>query len=406
MNNNKLFPNINCIFGENWLENSVLQFYKKRSKISEKNIYNPEIQNLEKHTHPLIRDILGQLVVSGNVIDLSLLPSGCKAHLELVLLDRDLGLLLPKITYNDEILIDYRNGLSDENSFDQRRFEIFVAANFILNKFDLKFIPTQSRKSLKTHEFDVVEGKETLFEVECKQRFQRTPDYEREKFLYLLTANLFPRLLNFGVRNILIETNWKGSTKFQDIKNLSDFIMAKAVTITCTSKFNFEKYEVIFRPYRSQGSLPKSLSDLQREVPNYVTTADVYLSTHKGFFLSINRDVELSTAKRLRSLYEKAKGQFHSVNKRLIYIDIGTLPIMTIDIFGDSLRKNPPRDVGMLIILKHQLHLDGNRAIIFTPNTQVVWNRRLVPPYPTINKIPGFNGHSGFDTYIQAVLPK
>lgn len=404
-NSSYKYQNIRKIFGNLWLENSIKNFYQKRSKISEKNIYNPEIQNLEKHTHPLIREIIGQLTISENIVDLSLLNTECKAYLDLILLDRDLGLLLTEIEQNDQIFNDYKNGLTDENSFDQRRFEIFVAANFKLNEFNVKFIPTQSKNSLKTYEFDVTKEDSVSFEVECKQRYQRAPDYEREKFLYLLTANLFPRLLGFGVKNILIEVNWKGSVEFQDIKKISDFIVSKLIGITGFSKNSFGKYELIFRNYLFQSSLPKSLNQLQRNVPNYITTADAYLSTHKGLFLSINRDIELSTIKRLRSLYRKAKNQFGSTNNRLIYIDIGTLPIEAIEIFDNSLRKKPPKDVGMLIILKHQLHINGNREIIFTPNTQLVWNRKLIPPCPIINQIPGFIGESGFDTYIQVVLP-
>lgn len=95
-----LYPEIRKLLGEHWIEQSIEAFYKRRLKISEKNPYNPEIENLEKHTHPLIRDILSHLKLDQEKADISSLPNRCKAYLELILLNRDLGLLQNEISLN------------------------------------------------------------------------------------------------------------------------------------------------------------------------------------------------------------------------------------------------------------------------------------------------------------------
>src|SRR3990167_5056876 len=176
------------LFGERWLENQAESFLKQRFRISEKNKYNPEIQNLEKKTHPIIRDILSHFTIEDKIVDLSRLTNKCKAELEINLLGRDLDLLWKELNANRNIFDEYVRELKITDSYDQRRFELFVAANFKLQGFSVCFIERNAREERHTPEFTAKKDKFSL-EVECKQRFQRNPDLEREKFLYLLTAN-------------------------------------------------------------------------------------------------------------------------------------------------------------------------------------------------------------------------
>ncbi|MCK9212831.1 MAG: hypothetical protein M0P61_18550 [Ignavibacteriaceae bacterium] len=398
-----LYPHLRKLLGGKWIETSIEDFYKKRLKISEKSVYNPEIENLEKHTHPLIRDVLSHLKLDQEKTDISLLPNKCKAHLELMLLDRDIRLLSEELSQNQKVFFDYKNGLSNSNSFDQIRFELFVAANFKLNGFEVFFIPRKSKDKIKTHEFNVSgNGIPDHFQVECKQRYQREPDYQREKFLYLLTENLFPRFFNFKISNIEIEVGWKGTASFGDVKTIADSILEKVIGLTNQIKYKFKTYEITIRSYKLP--LPKFLNSLQKNVPNYVTTEDAYLVTHKSIFLIINRDFGNTIVKKVRTLYGNAKDQFSLSDNRLVYIDIGTMPISVINELERSFKAKPPTGVGVLTILKSQLHINDKHEIVFTPYTQIVWNRKLIKPFPGINLLPGFVGESGFDSYIQSVL--
>lgn len=267
----------------------------------------------------------------------------------------------------------------------------------------MSFISRKSKEQTKTHEFNISgNGIPDRFQVECKQRYQREPDYQREKFLYLLTENLFPRLFNFKLNNIEIEVDWKGTVTFKDAKHLVDNILGKTIGLTNQIKYNFKNYEVTIRRYRLP--LPKFLESLQRDVPNYVTTEDAYLVTHKSIFLLFNRDLDNAVVKKVRSLYGDAKDQFDSNDNRLVYIDIGTMPISVISLLEKSFKAKPPTRIGILAILKSQLHINDKHEIVFTPYTQIVWNRKLIKPFSGLSLLPGFVGESGFDSYIKSIL--
>lgn len=395
---------IDGFFGKRWLENQAEQFLMRRRKLSEKNPYNPEIQTLEKKTHPIIRDILSHFKIEDKAVNLDRLVNNCKAELEINLLGRDLNLLWDELRVNENIYKEYVRELMVANSYDQRRFELFVAANFKLQGFQINFIERKSKEERQTPEFTASRGKFSL-DVECKQRFQRKPDFEREKFLYLLTANLFPRLINLNRRYLVIEVFWNGQVQFRKVKQLSDFIVGKVLGLTSRSEYNFEEYKLILRPYGSYLKLPKMLQNLQKTDPHYPTTSDVYLAVHKGIFLLINRDITSTTIKRMRELVSAAKNQLAgSLKSKAVYLDVGTLPSESIQKFGQEIRKNPPKNLALLITLKHQLHIGENREILFTPFTEIMWNRKLLPDTLFVKTIPGFIGESGFDSYIQDFL--
>jgi len=400
-NKNSLYPNIQSVLGQSWIEDSIINFFNKRNGLSERNPYNSAIQNLEKSTHPLIRDIVSQIDTSKQSFDLSDLPE-CKARYELILLDRDLGILQASLEQVPETLSDYKNELVLTDNYDQRRFELFTAANYILAGFNVTFLARKSTQATRTNEFNVRGASGVTYQIECKQRYQREPDSKREKFLFLLTEKLFPVILSSGKPNVIIELDWQGEVNYGDVDKVQKLIVeefekgAPLLQVTI-----LDKYKLTIKKYTPP--LPKELTALERNIPHYVTTQDCYLAVDKGIYLSINRDFNQNTMSKIRSLYQDAKGQFENSLNSIIFIDVGTLPPEIIDEFTEYLKRNPPRDVGALIVLKHQLHINGDRKIIFTPYPQVFWNKKLLPSQTDVFSMPGSIGETGFDNYLEVL---
>ncbi len=396
-NKTNLFPNIRAFFGDNWIESKIQEFYRSRTKLSEKNPYNAAIQNLEKHLHPLIRDVIRQVdpkLIEFDLVDLV----DSKGKWELRLLERDLSILSGDISISSKVLSDYKNELPLTRNYDQRRFELFIATNFKLAGYKVNFV---ERNAQRTCEFEVtspVTNNEYL--VECKQRYQKEPDYQREKFLYLLTEIIFPELIKEGINNKVIEVNWSGSVQYGDVKVLSKLIINNIKSHSdLYYRFSYkQRYDIILRTYKQP--LPQSLKDLQRDIPHFVTTADAYMCVDKGLYLSIARDFNQGSLSKLKALYQDAKSQIRTGGNTFIYIDINTMPVEILTQFMKNLQSRPPQDIGALIVLKHQLHVTGSRQIIFSPFPQVMWNKKLIPSQIDILLSPGFRGESGFDDYL------
>ena len=396
-NKTNLFPNIRAFLGDTWIENKIQEFYRLRAKLSEKNPYNAAIQNLEKHLHPLIRDIIRQVDPKLVELDLTNLVDS-KGKWELRLLERDLSILSDNISVSSNVLKDYKNELPLTRNYDQRRFELFIATNFELAGYGVKFV---ERNSKRTCEFEVTSPiTNNKYQVECKQRYQKEPDYQREKFLYLLTEIVFPKLTEAGINNKVIEVNWSGNVQYGDVKDLSKLIISEIKTHPDPYyKFSYkQRYDIILRTYNQP--LPQSLKDLQRDIPHFVTTDDAYMCVDKGLYLSIARDFNQSSLSKLRALYQDAKGQIGAGGNTFIYIDINTMPVEILTQFMKELQSKPPQGIGALIVLKHQLHVTGERKIIFSPFPQVMWNKKLIPSQIDILMSPGFRGESGFDDYL------
>lgn len=401
----KVYQNkIDEFFGERWIQSEAEIFLKQRREKSQKNLYNPDIPVLEKKTHPLVRDVLSHFKLDDQNVDLNRLTDKCKAELEINLLGRDLNLLWEELKTNENILKEYQRELSTTSSYDSRRFELFVAAAFKLQGFSVTFIERRALQGEKTPEF-IVQKKQLKFNVECKQRYQREPDSKREKFLYLLTADLFPKLLAFNLRFLVVEIFWNGNVEFEKIKDLSTFISSKVLGLRSKSEYLFEKYRLILTPSLPSQKILSILDNMQKPDPSYVTTADAYIATHEGLFIFINRDVTDNTMENMNRLVRIAKTQVKSATShKAIYLDVGTLPTDAISKFGEIIKQKLPEKVDMLVILKHQLHIGENREILFVPSPEIIWNRKLLSDQELLNELPGFIGDSGFDHYIRDIL--
>lgn len=389
-------PHFDKYFGDDWTQNGVNNFYKKRNGFNPKNVYNQAIPLLEISQHHLLKQILNVTFPENVTSVLANLPDVSLATIELKFLERDLDILDKDISKDDGILNDYKNRLLNPYSYEAARFELFIASLYKIASWDIEFI---KRSAQKTCEFIARKGKEEI-QVECKQRNQNITDKTYQSLLYDLTSLLFPKLTSFSLPFTIVKLHIIDK-KF-DKADLCREIVRQIMLNNYNLKFIFlnkVEVEIKFTP-----RLPDTFLSFLQKDPNYFTLEDSYLACHEKVFLLIDRDVDDNLVTTLLSnLVGKAKTQFKTGSPSIVYLDVGKLPTSVNDLLAKSLMKGFSKRISAIIVAKYQFHVSGQRQIVFTPFPKTFARKNILSD-KELATVLGLDGTTGFDTYVDSLM--
>lgn len=395
------------MFGDNFLSKNVDIFFKNRNKISNKDTYSAEIPILEIKLHPIIKDVLRTFQPGQEKFDKNILPSGCKADSELMLLGRDLYILHNELLVNPDVYAEYQRELVKPQLYRARRFELMVAAGYKIQGYAIHFIARESGNNKKTYEFSATSPEGKNIQVECKQRNQTLVDSAVVNQLSHLMKRLAPLFCD-GNHNLIVSIDPK-SINLSQINELAKLIARHIKNKTYFQQITTELGSIEIKGY-SKHQIKRSLfSELDRLHPTYTTTEDEYISCHNGFYLMIRRSLGDEILKSYNRLFSDAKKKFGIADVcRLVYFDIGDLPVDETDRIASAIKTNPIPSVDGVFLLKSILHLVpsgmGQSAITFSPATKTYLKKSKMDEGIIPDNVFGLQGDTGFDNYINIVL--
>ncbi len=395
------------MFGNNFLENGVNVFFKLRNKISNKDLYSVDIPLLELKLHPIIKDVLRTFKPGQEKFDQNLLPSHDKADAELMLLGRDLHLLHGELLENPDVYAEYQRELSNPQLYRARRFELMVAAGYKIQGYSIHFIARESDISKKTYEFSATLPSGKSVQVECKQRNQALADSTAINYLSLLMKKLAPIFCD-GSHCLIVSIDLE-TISLSQVNELAKLIVDRIESKTYFQQITTKLGIVEIKEYSKHQIKNTLFSELDRPHPTYTTTEDEYISCHKGFYLMIRRSLGDEILKSYDRLFSDAKKKFDATDPcRLVYFDIGELPVDEADRISLAIKANPIPSVDGVFLLKSILHLVpsgmGQSAITFSPATKTYLKKSKMEKGILPDSIFGLQGDSGFDGYIKLVL--
>jgi hypothetical protein len=397
----------NDVFGEDFINLSINEFFRQRNRISTRDTYSVEIPIVELKLHPIIKDVLRVFKPKQELFDQSLLPDHCKADSELMLLGRDLHILRNELLENPEIFAEYQRELVNPLSYRARRFELMVAAGYKIQGYAIHFLARESAKSKKTYEFSANTPTGVNIQVECKQRNQALVDSVAVNYLSLLMKRLAPVFCD-GCHKLIVSTDPK-SINLSQVNDLAELITSHINGKTYFQKIVTEIGDIEIKDYAKHQIQNSLFAELDRPDPTYTTTEDEYIFCHKGFYLMVKRSLGDGILKIYDRLFSDAKKKFSSNDVcRLVYFDIGDLPIDELDRISLAIQTNPIPSIEGVFLLKSILHLVpsgmGQSAITFSPATKAYLKKSKMYEGILPENAFGLQGETGFDNYIQLVL--
>jgi len=395
------------IFGADFIPESVNEFFRRRNKISSNDTYSVDIIILELKLHPIIKDVLRIFKPGQELFDQSQFPDHCKADAELILLGRDLHVLHDDLLENPDVYAEYQRELANPQSYRARRFELMVAAGYKIQGYAIHFIARESDKSKKTYEFEATSPSGKNIQVECKQRNQALVDSAAVNYLTLLMKKLSPVLCD-GNHNLIVSIDPK-SINFSQVDELTRLVISYVKSRTYFQLIVTEIGGIEIKEYTKHEIQNSRFSELDRSHPTYTTTEDEYIACHKGFYLMLRRSLGDEVLKSYNRLFSDAKKKFDVTDIcRIVYFDVGELPVDETDRISLSIKANPIPGVDGVFLLKSILHLVpsglGQNTITFSPATKAYFNKSKMSEGILPASIFGLQGDTGFDNYIKLVL--
>lgn len=394
------------MFGDDFLINSVDIFFKRRGGISSNDPYSVDIPILELKLHPIIKDLLKTFKIEQTKFDESILPSHSKADAELMLLGRDLYVLHDDLLENPNVYAEYQRELTNPLLYRARRFELMVAAGYKVQGYVVHFLTRESDRKKKTYEFNATSPTGKNIQVECKQRNQALVDSIAINYLSLLTKKLAPIFCD-GNYDLIVSIELK-SINLPQVNELARLIISSIRGKAYFQRITTELGSIEIKKYSKYQIKGTILSELDQRDPTYTTTEDEYISCHKGFYLMIKRSLGDEILKSYDRLFTDAKKKFDpSDTCRLVYFDIGDLPIDEAGRIASAIKANPIPSVDGVFLLKSILHLVptgmGQSAVTFSPATKAYLKKSKMDNGILPDSAFGLQGDTGFDDYIKIV---
>ena len=324
-----------------------------------------------------------------------------------MLLGRDLYLLNDELLENPDVYAEYQRELSNPQLYRARRFELMVAAGYKIQGYSIHFIARESDKSKKTYEFSATLPSGKSVQVECKQRNQALVDSTAINCLSLLMKKLAPVFCD-GKHNLIVSIDPKSIDQSQ-VNELAKLIASHIESKTYFQQIITELGSIEIKEYSKYQLQNTLFSELDRQHPTYTTTEDEYISCHKGFYLMIKRSLGSEILKSYDRLFSDAKEKFDVTDMcKLVYFDIGDLPIDEASRISSAIKSNPIPSVDGVFLLKSILHLVpsgmGQSAITFSPATKAYLKKSKIDRDILPDSVLGLQGDTGFDNYIKLLL--
>jgi hypothetical protein len=211
-----------------------------------------------------------------------------------------------------------------------------------------------------------------------------------------------------GNHNLIVSVDLK-SINLSQVNELARLIIGQIKSKTYFRQIATELGSIEIKEYSKYQIKNSVFSEFDRPHPTYTTTEDEYISCHKGFYLMIRRSLGDEILKSYDRLFSDAKKKFGITDMcRLVYFDIGDLPIDEAGRIASAIKTNPIPSVDGVFLLKSILHLVpsgmGQSAITFSPATKAYLKKSKIDEGILPDSAFGLQGDTGFDNYIKLVL--